>query len=182
MSKDNHSSRDSARETHTPSQATAPGSSHRPRSKIGRFLKKLKEEAKMLRRDSCSQSPAPPNVSHDEPVSPTPNIEAQAGPSGVKVKDDVQSVLWGAQDAMEHMHLLSGRAASPGKEAQEDLHTAGKFGDTHLKPLKIFDAVIGEIADVWAFYYIGTELMPFHSYIHMQRWRWACCLVQLKLF
>ncbi|KAG2104713.1 uncharacterized protein F5147DRAFT_762057 [Suillus discolor] len=154
MSKDNHSSRDSARETHTPSQATAPGSSHRPRGKIGRFLKKLKEDAKKLQRrskDSRSHSPAPPNVSHDEPASSTLNIEAQAGPSGVKVEDDVQLVLRDAQVATEHMHSPSGHVitvASAGKDAQEDLDTAGKFGDTYLKPLKIFDAVIGEITDL----------------------------------
>ncbi|KAG1861063.1 hypothetical protein C8R48DRAFT_801715 [Suillus tomentosus] len=154
MSRGGHSSRDSTQATQTSSKATAGETSHRPRSKIGQFLKKLKEDAKKLRRrskDSRSHSSAPPNTCHEESASSTPNIEAQAGPSGVKVEDDVQSVLRDAQGATEHMHSLSGHAitvASAGKDAQEDLDTAGEFGDTYLKPLKIFDAVIGEIANL----------------------------------
>ncbi|KAG2107521.1 uncharacterized protein F5147DRAFT_761311 [Suillus discolor] len=154
MSKDNHSSRDSTRETHTTSQATAPGSSHRPRGRIGRFLKKLKEDAKKLKRrskDSRSHSPAPPNARREERASSTPNIEAQAAPSDTGVEADVPSALRDAQGATEHMHSLSRRSkavASAGKDAQEDLDTAGKFEDAYLKPLRIFDAVIGEIADL----------------------------------
>jgi len=69
---------------------------------------------------------------------------------------------------------------STGQGAQEDFDTADTFQDTYLQPLRIFDTVIGKIADVWALFSFRTELIPFHRYTHMQKWRWACCLVQLK--
>jgi hypothetical protein len=49
------------------------------------------------------------------------------------------------------MHPLSGPAitvASAGQDAQENLEAAGNFQDTYLKPLRVFDDVIGRIADV----------------------------------
>ncbi|KAG2141151.1 uncharacterized protein EDB93DRAFT_639803 [Suillus bovinus] len=152
MSVRNHSSR--TQPTNTSSEAAARGNSHRPRSKIGRFLKKLKEDAKKSRtrlKDSRSTGPPPENVVHDERASSNPNIEVQAGPSTVKPEPDIQSALRDAQDATKHMHSLPGPAitvASAGQNAQADLDTAGKFEDTYLKPLKIFDTVIGEIANV----------------------------------
>jgi hypothetical protein len=39
--------------------------------------------------------------------------------------------------------------ASVGQDAQADLDAADGFQDTYLKPLRIFDSVIGEIANVW---------------------------------
>jgi hypothetical protein len=50
------------------------------------------------------------------------------------------------------MHSLSGppnTVASAGQDAQDDLDAVDNFQDTYLKPLKIFDSVIGEIANVW---------------------------------
>ncbi|KAG1865713.1 hypothetical protein C8R48DRAFT_672314 [Suillus tomentosus] len=180
-SRKGNSSKGSTQETHTSSQATATGSSHRPRSPIGRFLKKLKEGAKKLKsrsRDSRSLSPAPLS---DEHALSTPNTEA--APSVAEGEADTESALRGAQEDVKHIHPLSGpatTAASVTKGAQEDLHDASSFQETYLKPLKIFDDVIGKIADVWGFLSIGTELIQFHSYIHMQRWRWACYLGQPK--
>ncbi|KAG2158585.1 uncharacterized protein EDB93DRAFT_554165 [Suillus bovinus] len=140
----------STQKTHTSesSQATAPGGSHRPRSKIGRFLKKLKEDAKKLRtrsKDSRSPSPAPPR---DERSS-TPITEA--APPDVEVEADTGSVLRGAQEVANRMHPLSGpaiTAASVVEGGPEDLDAADDFQDTYLKPLKIFDDVIGKIADL----------------------------------
>ncbi|KAG1878012.1 hypothetical protein DFJ58DRAFT_740600, partial [Suillus subalutaceus] len=61
-----NSSRNSTQETSTSSEATARGSSHRPRGRVGRFLQKVKDGANKLRvsrsKDSRSHSPAPPNV------------------------------------------------------------------------------------------------------------------------
>ncbi|KAG2107527.1 uncharacterized protein F5147DRAFT_653374 [Suillus discolor] len=154
MSRGGHSSRDSTQAIQTSSKATAHETSHRPRSKIGRFLKKLKEDAKKLRRrskDSRSHSPAPPNACREESASSTPNIEAQAAPSDTGVEADVPSALRDAQGATEQMHSPSGRAitaASAGKNAQEDLHIADKLEDTYLQPLRIFDAVVGKISDL----------------------------------
>jgi hypothetical protein len=39
--------------------------------------------------------------------------------------------------------------ASTGQDAQADLDAADGLQDTYLKPLRIFDAAIGEIANVW---------------------------------
>ncbi|KAG2075409.1 hypothetical protein BDR04DRAFT_39721 [Suillus decipiens] len=62
---------------HTTSEATASGSSHRPRSRVGRFLKKLKEGAKKLKisrsNDSLNHSPVP----RSERVSTTPNLQVR---------------------------------------------------------------------------------------------------------
>jgi hypothetical protein len=78
--------------------------------------------------------------------------QAQAAPSGVEVKSDTQLALRDAQQAARHMHPLSGPAmtvASTGQDAQADLDAADGLQDTYLKPLRIFDAAIGEIANVW---------------------------------
>jgi hypothetical protein len=40
-------------------------------------------------------------------------------------------------------------AASVGQDGQADLDAADGFQDTYLTPLRIFDTVIGEIANVW---------------------------------
>jgi hypothetical protein len=52
------------------------------------------------------------------------------------------------------MHPLSGPAktvASVGQDAQADLTAADDFQNTYLKPLRVFNAVIGEIENVWTF-------------------------------
>lgn len=146
--KSNSSMRNS---TQTSTQATAPGTSHRPRSKIGRFIKKLKEDAKKLTRskDSRSLSPAPRNVYHDERASSTPNIAVQATSSNVEA--DTESALRDAQQGVNRMHPLSRpaiTAASVVEGAQEDLDDADSLQETYLKPLRIFDDVIGKIADL----------------------------------
>jgi hypothetical protein len=109
--------------------------------------------------------------------------QVQAGPSGVEVEADIQSELRDTRQAAQRMHPLSGpamTAASVGQDAQGDLDTADGFQDTYLKPLRIFDDVIGKIADVWTLISIGTELIRLHRYILTQRWHWAYCLAQPK--
>jgi hypothetical protein len=76
-------------------------------------------------------------------------MQAQAGPSGVEA--DTQSALHGAQEAEKNMHSLSepgAAVASALQRAQKDLSVLDNFQDTYLKPLKIFEAIIGEIANV----------------------------------
>jgi hypothetical protein len=88
--------------------------------------------------------------------------QVQAAPSDVEVEADTQSALRDAQQAAQRMHLLSGPAmtvVSVGQGAQGDLDTADGFQDTYLKPLGIFDDVIGKIADVWTLISIGTKLI-----------------------
>jgi hypothetical protein len=77
--------------------------------------------------------------------------QAQAGPSGVEVEADTQLALQGAQEAEQRIHSLSEpeiTVASALQGAQEDLDVLDNFEETYLKPLKIFDAVIGEISNV----------------------------------
>ncbi|KAG2141430.1 uncharacterized protein EDB93DRAFT_1252575 [Suillus bovinus] len=130
-SRKGNSSRDSIQGS---SQVTDPGGSHRPRSKIGQFLKKLKEDTKKLRtrsKDSRSQvSSAPSSIS----VLFLNVIAArvQAAPSNVEIEADTESAL----------------RASVVEGGPEDLDAADEFQDTYLKPLRIFDDVIGKIADL----------------------------------
>ncbi|KAG2339592.1 hypothetical protein BDR05DRAFT_938889 [Suillus weaverae] len=152
-----NSSRDSTQQTHTSNEATAGGSSHRPRGKVGRFLQKVKGGVKdgankltSRPKDSRSRNPVPPNVDQ-EPASSTPNIDVQAAPSGAEEEANTQSALQDAQEAAKRIHPLSGPAttvASVAQDAPVDLDAAYNFQDTYLKPLRIFDSVIGEIADV----------------------------------
>jgi hypothetical protein len=79
-------------------------------------------------------------------------VQVQTAPSGAEVEADTQSTLRDAQRAAKRMHPLSGpaiTAASVGQNAQADLDAADGFQDTYLKPLRVFDAVIGGIANVW---------------------------------
>ncbi|KAG1852102.1 hypothetical protein DFJ58DRAFT_841965 [Suillus subalutaceus] len=133
-------SRDSTQETHTSNEATARGSSHRPCNRAG-VKSNVKYSAKKLRilRSKDSHSPAPPN------------IKDQAASSGVELEADIQSALWDAQEAARRMYPLPGPAitvASVDQDAQADLDAADGFQDTYLKPLRIFDTVIGEIANL----------------------------------
>ncbi|KAG2353382.1 hypothetical protein BDR07DRAFT_1383215 [Suillus spraguei] len=134
--------RDSTQET-----GEASGSSHRPRGKVGRFLQKVREGAKKLKisrsKDSINRNPVPPN----EGASSIPNLEA---PSGVEA--DTKSALQEAQEAASGMHPLSGPTIAVDSEAQgaqEDI--VDSFQDTYLNPLRIFDVVIEQLADVWTF-------------------------------
>ncbi|KAG1834361.1 hypothetical protein DFJ58DRAFT_917992, partial [Suillus subalutaceus] len=133
-----NSSRDSTQQTHTSSEGTARESSHRPRSRVNRFLEKVKSGVN-------NDSPIPPNANHER-ASLT-----SAAPSRVQVEAEAQSALQDTREAAEGIHSLSGHATtvvSLVQDAQEDLDAADKFQETYLKPLRIFDAVIGEIADV----------------------------------
>ncbi|KAG2340650.1 WD40 repeat-like protein [Suillus weaverae] len=152
-----NSSRNSTQQTHTSNEATAGASSHRPRSRVGRFLQKVKGSVKdganrltSRSKDSRNRSPVPPNVDHER-ASSTPNIEVQVAPSGVEVEAVTQSALQEAQEAAKRIHPLPGpviTVASAGQDAQTKLDVAYNFQDTYLKPLRIFDSVIGGIADV----------------------------------
>ncbi|KAG2341525.1 hypothetical protein BDR05DRAFT_990896 [Suillus weaverae] len=182
-------SRDSTQQTHTSNEATAGESSRPTRGRVRRFLGDVKGSVKdtMTRltsrsRDSRNRNPVPPSVDHERPSS-TSNIEVQADPSGVEEEANTQSALQDAQEAAKRIHPLAGPAitvASYAQDAPADLNAAYTFQDKCLKPLRIFDSVIGDLANVWALLSIGTELIPFHSYIHMQRWHLAYCLVQPK--
>ncbi|KAG2351399.1 hypothetical protein BDR07DRAFT_32913 [Suillus spraguei] len=142
---------DSAQETHIASEATARGSSPRPRGRVGRFLGKVKENVKLRmsrsRNSIRDHSPVPrtANVSHEH-ASSTPNLEVQAAPSGAEVEADTQSALQDTQEAAKRINPLSEPAItvdSVVQGAQDDLDA-----DTHIEPLKIFDEVIGKLADV----------------------------------
>ncbi|KAG2088302.1 hypothetical protein BD769DRAFT_1671077 [Suillus cothurnatus] len=107
-------------------------------------LEKFKKGANKLRipKDSTSQSPAPLNVHHEHIPS------TSAAPSGAEMEADTQPALQGTEEVVEHMHSLSGLVTTMVShlgDTQEDLD---KFQDTYLKPLKIFDTVIGEINNV----------------------------------
>ncbi|KAG1874759.1 hypothetical protein DFJ58DRAFT_323125 [Suillus subalutaceus] len=157
------SSTDSIQEILTTSEATACESSHRPRGKFRRFLGEVKDGVNKLKisrsKDSRSHSQAVlPNVYHKH----TSSTSVQAAPSGVEVEADTQSILRDAQEAVKCMHPLLGPAitvVSVGQDAQVDLDAADNFQDTYLEPLRIFDDVIGKIADVWTLLLIGTVLI-----------------------
>ncbi|KAG2362425.1 hypothetical protein BDR07DRAFT_1460860, partial [Suillus spraguei] len=147
--------KDSAQETPTTSEATGPTSSHRPRNKVGQFLGKVKENVKLRisrSKNSRSHSPVPPNANpNHEQSSSTPNVDVQAPTSGVELKADTQSALQDTGEAAKHMHLLPGPVItvdSVVQGAQGDLDAVDSFQDTYLKPLKIFDTLIAEIANV----------------------------------
>ncbi|KIK32150.1 hypothetical protein CY34DRAFT_19251, partial [Suillus luteus UH-Slu-Lm8-n1] len=125
------SSRNSAQETRTSEDAMAPGGSHRPRSKIRKFLGNVKDKFRTSAQAAM------------------PGAEVEADPQSAL--RDAQPALQDAQPAASRMHPLSGPAitvTSVGKDAQADLDAADGFQDTYLQPLRIFDAVIGEIANV----------------------------------
>jgi hypothetical protein len=69
----------------------------------------------------------------------------------VKAEANTQLALQDAQEAEKHMHSLSEHettVVSVLQSTQKDLDAIDNFEDTYLKPLQIFDVVIGEIADV----------------------------------
>ncbi|KAG2040346.1 hypothetical protein BDR03DRAFT_949708, partial [Suillus americanus] len=86
MTRSKRNSRDSTQQTHTSSEGTARGGSHRPRGRVNRFLEKVKSGVNKLRtsrsRDSRSDSPVPPNVNHERASS----TSVQAAPSRAQVE------------------------------------------------------------------------------------------------
>ncbi|KAG1848541.1 hypothetical protein DFJ58DRAFT_467239 [Suillus subalutaceus] len=95
-------------------------------------------------KDSPSRSSVPPN----ERAS---SISVHVAPSGLEMEVDTQSALQDTQEAVQHMHSLPRPAktvVSHLQEAQEDLDAADICQDIYLELLRVFDAVIGEIADV----------------------------------
>jgi hypothetical protein len=72
----------------------------------------------------------------------------------VKERADPQQALQDAEAAAEGMKSLAGCVqyiATAAQGAPADLYTADNVQDTYLRPLKIFDAVIEKIANVWTF-------------------------------
>jgi hypothetical protein len=77
----------------------------------------------------------------------------QDAPSGAEQRDDPQSALQTAKEAVKLMKPLSGHVtsgASTVENTSADLEAAYNFQDTYLQPLRIFDSVIGTLADVRA--------------------------------
>ncbi|KAG2054991.1 hypothetical protein BDR06DRAFT_971091 [Suillus hirtellus] len=80
-----------------------------------------------------------------------PNVDCEGCSLDEKQGTDPQSALREANEAAKGMNTLSGRVTSGFSAAQNapaDLADACKFGDTYLQPLRIFDSVIGKLADV----------------------------------
>ncbi|KAG2039445.1 hypothetical protein BDR03DRAFT_221746 [Suillus americanus] len=121
-------------------EATAPESSHRPHGRVDRFPENTWElvhhdetsyvlvegGVKRLRisrsKDSLSRSTVPPN--------------------------ERASLTSDTQEAVNHMHSRSGPATNMISLVQDDLDAADSLQDMYLELLWMFDAVIGEIADV----------------------------------
>jgi hypothetical protein len=81
--------------------------------------------------------------------------QVQAASSGAEIPD-FQLVDAGLRDAREGMASMrqlgkhTTAVASAAKDGPEDLDAADNFETTCLQQLKIFDSVIGELANVWA--------------------------------
>ncbi|KAG1868778.1 hypothetical protein C8R48DRAFT_120095 [Suillus tomentosus] len=135
--------------------AVARGSSVQQPNKVRRFLRKVKDGVtkKILRsnmKNLRSREPVLPNVDHKGALS-TPNIKPENASSGLKQGGDPQSALRDAKKAVKGMNLLSGpveSGASAAQNASGDLEDAYSFQDTYLQPLRIFDNIIGKLADV----------------------------------
>ncbi|KAG1844513.1 hypothetical protein DFJ58DRAFT_27102 [Suillus subalutaceus] len=147
-------------------EATARESSHRPRGRVGQFLKKVKGGVNKLRisrsKDSTSRSPVPPNI-NDERISST---LVQTTPSVVEA--DTQSALQDTQEAVQHMHSLSGPAYNRGlllPKTHKRISMPLTISRTHISSPLGYSILLSESS---------------RMYIHMRRWHWACCLVQRK--
>jgi hypothetical protein len=76
--------------------------------------------------------------------------QVQVVPPGVEMDVNIQAALRDAQEAVTHMHPLSGPATtvmSADQDAQEDLDAAEDSQDAYIKPLRIFTDMIGRIVD-----------------------------------
>ncbi|KAG2135365.1 uncharacterized protein EDB93DRAFT_1107121 [Suillus bovinus] len=129
-----------------PPDVTA-GSSVQPPRKFSRFLKKAKDgvakkfsgQAEIIKKRSNMK-----NLRSHEP-------EVQDALSVVKQTADPKSALQHAKEAVKGIKPLSKRvqsAVSTTQNAPAGLEDAYTLQDTYLKPLKIFDNVIGTLADV----------------------------------
>jgi hypothetical protein len=79
--------------------------------------------------------------------------QVQVVPSGPEQGADPQLALHNAKQAVKGMNLLSGpveSGVSAAQNAPADLEDVYNFQDTYLRPLRIFDNVIGKLADVCA--------------------------------
>ncbi|KAG2129048.1 uncharacterized protein EDB93DRAFT_1340734 [Suillus bovinus] len=147
--------------------------SGRPRGKVCRFLGKFKDDIKRMsvsQEDTSSvwnkaeivQKRSKGSIRNPNPVlsngdhelaSLTSNIQIQVapGPSMVKQSIDPQSALRSAKEDAQRMHPLLGHAETVADVAQNvptGLDTADNLAATYLGPLRIFDSVIGKLADV----------------------------------
>jgi len=83
-------------------------------------------------------------------------VKVQAASSGAGKGPDPQLIvdeIQGARKGMENMTLLGehvSSVASVAKDGPKDLDAVDSVQSTYLKPLKIFDTIIAELADVWA--------------------------------
>jgi len=78
-------------------------------------------------------------------------VQVQDAPSGPEQGADPQLALHNAKEAVKGMNLLSKpveSGVSAAQNAPAALEDVYNVQDTYLQPLKIFDKVIGELADV----------------------------------
>ncbi|KAG2136373.1 uncharacterized protein EDB93DRAFT_1106927 [Suillus bovinus] len=138
--------------------AVARRSSVQSSHKFRRFLKKVKDgvtkkiPAEIIRKRSNMENlrscePVSLDVNHEN-ASSTPNIELENTPSNVKQGADSQSALRDAKNAVKGMNLLPVEFRVSAQNASGDLEGAYSFQDTYLQPLRIFDNIIGKLADV----------------------------------
>ncbi|KAG1850387.1 hypothetical protein DFJ58DRAFT_793811 [Suillus subalutaceus] len=132
-------------ELRTPGAIAGKGSG-RSRGKVSRFLGKFKSGIKSISctNDSHNHNPILSNSDHER------NQVAPRSPV-VDQSVDPQSALQIAKEYAQRMHPLSGHAqtvASATQNAPAGLDTADNLAATYLQPLRIFDTVIGKIADV----------------------------------
>ncbi|KAG2343552.1 WD40 repeat-like protein [Suillus weaverae] len=154
-------------ETHTSGEASAGENLGRRCGKVRRFLGKVKNFPDKIShsKGSRSREPVLPNIDR-EGASSTPNITD--APSGVERCADPQSALQDAKEAAKGMNLLSGRVTSGVSAAQNapaDLEDAYNSEDKYLQPLKIFDSVIGELADLHPYAKVVLGLLSYASKI-----------------
>jgi hypothetical protein len=81
--------------------------------------------------------------------------QVQAASSGAEIPDPqlVDAGLRDAREGMESMRQLGKHTtavASAAKDGPKDLDAAYNLQTTYLKSLRIFDSVVGELANVWA--------------------------------
>ncbi|KAG2361639.1 hypothetical protein BDR07DRAFT_1377115 [Suillus spraguei] len=143
-------SRQNPPETQASSEATTGESSGRRGGKIGRILS-------FLEHNTCNHTEALEGFPVRDPIflnvdhKGVSSIKVQDAATGAEQGADPQSALQTTKEAAKRMKLLSGHVASGASAAQNasaDLEAAYDFQDTYLQPLRIFDTVIGKLADV----------------------------------
>ncbi|KAG2028909.1 hypothetical protein BDR03DRAFT_1019188, partial [Suillus americanus] len=115
------------------------------------------EDASRLHPSDGNKPANPENLSGrvSQEASGEPTSKVQAASSGVEEIPDPQSqVDAGLRDAhqrVENMRLLGGHvksAASTAKDGPKDLAAVDDLQTTYLQPLRVFDTVIGDLANV----------------------------------